>query len=122
MRLFNRPSRDDLYEKSLREKDRLIEALAEQIDYLRAQLGRPSWSSPLGADKGHTGVMVDPMSALPKEYSGPTHLVPPLALSHEYAEDIQHLLETGQLDAADAASAIAVLQAQDALLSDYDPQ
>lgn len=115
MRFFNRPSRDDLYEKSLREKDRLIEALAEQIEYLRIQLGRPSWSSPLGSpaprDRGDL-----------KEYSGPTHVVQPVLNEHEYAEDIQHLLETGQIEAEEAASAIAILQAQNALISDFDPQ
>ncbi len=111
MRFLNRPSRDDLYEKALAEKQRLIEALAEQVEYLRAQLGRPSWSSPLGAP------------AFPTEL----HAVPavPMAstamFTREEEQDLQHLLETGQIDAADAASALAVIHAQNALISDFDP-
>ncbi len=120
----SRPSRDQLYEKALREKDRLIDVLAEQVEYLRVQLGRPSWSSPLSphAPTPQPFEMSGAMAALPKEYSGPTHIVPPQFLSAEHAEDMQHLLETGQLDAEDMASAMALLEAQNKMLSDFDPQ
>ena len=37
--LFSRASRDDLYERLLKEKDKQITILAEEIDYLRLQLG-----------------------------------------------------------------------------------
>jgi hypothetical protein len=37
-----RPSRDDLYAKLLDEKDTQLRILAAEIDWLRAQIGRPS--------------------------------------------------------------------------------
>ena len=42
MLLLKRPSRDDLYERLLEERDRQIRILVAEIDWLRAQLGRPS--------------------------------------------------------------------------------
>lgn len=115
MRFFTRPSRDDLYEKALAEKQRLIEALAEQVEYLRIQLGRPSWSSPLGAPAYPTTMPV------PDEADEVTTMLSTAMFTREEEQDLQHLLESGQIDPADAASALAVIQAQNALISDYDP-
>ncbi|MGE5596442.1 MAG: hypothetical protein ACM3S1_10470 [Hyphomicrobiales bacterium] len=40
--LRRRPSRDALWERLLEERDRQIRILVAEIDWLRAQLGRPS--------------------------------------------------------------------------------
>lgn len=59
-----RPSRDDLYAKLLSEKDTQLRILAAEVDWLRAQIGRPSLPAVISPgqtllDSGKPGVVTD---------------------------------------------------------------
>lgn len=94
---FNRKSRDELFEARIedlkeahearvKELMRLVDALAEQVEYLRAQIGRPFIQAQ------HRGV--NPAELLEV---GPDELDVPKHVSEE-EEDLRALREMGHLD------------------------
>jgi hypothetical protein len=93
---FNRRSRDELHEARIadlkeahearvRELMRLVDALAEQVEYLRAQLGRPFAAKHPGLNPTNQPLVVHEMADVPLHVS-------------EEEEDARALHETGPLD------------------------
>ncbi len=94
---FNRRSRDELqeariadlkeaHEARVRELMRLVDALAEQVEYLRAQLGKPFIAAQ------HRGLNPTQQPEVPLETSGfPLHV-------SEEEEDAVALHELGHMD------------------------
>lgn len=105
---FNRRSRDELFEARIadlkeahenrvRELMRLVDALAEQVEYLRAQLGRPFIA------QQHPGL--NPAQQPPVVRHSDD--VPPLLHVPEEEEDLRALHEMGYLDDAQLAKALS---------------
>jgi hypothetical protein len=98
--LFSRRSRDELHEarvadlkesheNRVRELMRLVDALAEQVEYLRAQLGRPFIAA------GHPGLNPASQPQVVLDSSGAS--TTPLHVSEE-EEDLLALHEMGHVD------------------------
>lgn len=76
-------SRDDLFERLLKEKDKQITILAEEIDYLRLQLG----------------IQTRRQSAAQNPSGQPPMTIGTVPYVSEDEEDVKDMLESGQITA-----------------------
>lgn len=94
--IFFRSSQRALYERLLEEKDRQIALLAEEVDYLRLQLGTAKLRA------------VEPVN--PSDQ--PVRLEDDLPFVGEAEEDLYHMHEQGIIDNEELDAAVQALRAR----------